>query len=69
MTSNEFRAQLARLGLSQLAAARKIGVDARSVRRWCADPQQAEVPQPVIRLLAFMERHPEDWRTPKADQE
>ena len=56
MTAADFRAQLARLGLSQTAAAHEIGVDARTVRRWCADPQQAEVPTPVVRLLAMMER-------------
>lgn len=57
MTAAEVRAALSRLGLSQLAAARELGVDARTVRRWCADPQQAVVPGPAVRLLALMEQN------------
>lgn len=55
MTPTEFRAAIARLGLSQTAAARELGVAPRTLRRWCADPQQAAVPGPVVRLLALME--------------
>ena len=69
MTAAEIRAQLDRLGLSQSAAARELGVDVRTVRNWCAEPQRNKVPQPVIRLLALMEKHPEGRRTPANDQE
>ena len=62
MTSAEVRAWLARVGLSQSAAAREIGVGIRTFQRWCADPQQGAVPGPAVRLMVMMERHPEDWR-------
>lgn len=53
----EFRAQIARLGLSQLGAARLLGVDGRTVRRWAIG--EREVPETVLRLLTACERHPD----------
>ena len=34
MTADEFRAELDRLGLSQMECSRIMGVDGRTVRRW-----------------------------------
>jgi DNA-binding transcriptional regulator YiaG len=56
MTPDEFRAALARLGLTQSGAARLLGVDARTVRKWACD--ERGVPEPVRRLLWLCERHP-----------
>jgi hypothetical protein len=36
VTSDEFRETIERLGLSQIAAARLLGVDARTSRRWAS---------------------------------
>lgn len=57
MTPTEFRAALARLNLSQAAAARVLGVDARTARRWALG--ERDVPPPVERLLWACERHPD----------
>lgn len=54
MTPTELRAALARLGMSQSAAARELGVSDRTVRRWCADPQRAPVPAATAKLLTMM---------------
>jgi DNA-binding transcriptional regulator YiaG len=55
MTSDQFRAALADLGLSQAGFARLAMVDARTVRRWC-DGTRA-VPGPVVALLALLSAH------------
>jgi DNA-binding transcriptional regulator YiaG len=52
MTSDQFRAALADLELSQSGFARLAMVDARTVRRWC-DGTRA-VPGPVVVLLRVM---------------
>ena len=52
MTSDQFRAALADLRLSQVGFARVALVDARTVRRWC-DGSRA-VPGPVVALLRFL---------------
>jgi DNA-binding transcriptional regulator YiaG len=57
MTPAEFRAIIARLGLSQTGAAKVLGVDARTARRWALG--ERDVPEPVRRLLAACERHPD----------
>jgi plasmid maintenance system antidote protein VapI len=36
MTPEAFRARLARLGLSQVGAARALNIDPRTVRRYCS---------------------------------
>jgi transcriptional regulator with XRE-family HTH domain len=53
MTAGQFRAALRRLGLSQLEAARRMGVDARTVRRWATlrARKASPVPSPVGLLL------------------
>ena len=57
MTAPEFRAALDRLGLTQTGAARLLGVDARTARRWALG--EREVPEPARRLLAACERYPD----------
>lgn len=49
MTAIELRALLAQLGLSQRAAARLLGVDDRTVRRWIV--AERPIPEPARRLL------------------
>lgn len=51
MTATEFRSHLARLGLSQMAFARVVGADPRTVRRWAAGgPIRAEIVMLIERL-------------------
>jgi DNA-binding transcriptional regulator YiaG len=52
MTADEFRAALDGLGLSQVAAAQALEVDARTVRRWALG--EREVPGPVRVALRLM---------------
>ena len=49
MTSKQLRAALKRLGFSQLEAARRLGVNARTVRFWIAGTYR--IPEPVVILL------------------
>ena len=53
MTANQYRAALAKLGLSQREAGRLLEVDERTSRRWALDerpiPQMAAI---LLRLLA-----------------
>ena len=49
VTSTQFRQRLKALGLSQMEASRRLGVAARTVRRWALD--EAAVPNPVVLLL------------------
>jgi DNA-binding transcriptional regulator YiaG len=54
--SDEFRALLGTLGLSQLAAARLMLVDARTVRRWISGEQK--IPGPAVAFLRLIEASP-----------
>ena len=48
---------LDRASLTQDAAARLLGVDARTMRRWCADPglkTHRAIPEPAWRLLTLV---------------
>jgi DNA-binding transcriptional regulator YiaG len=67
MTPDAYRTALDRLGLTHAEAARMLGVDARTSRRWASGARK--VPEPVQRLLwaceadadllaALLERHP-----------
>ncbi len=56
MDATEYRAQIGRLELSQGAAARLVGVDARTSRRWALG--EVPVPGAVVRLLWACERDP-----------
>lgn len=52
MTPNQYRAAIETLGLSQVAAARLLGVDARTSRRWACG--ERDVPAPAERFLRYL---------------
>lgn len=52
MTADEYRTAIGQLGLSQIAAARLLGVDARTSRRWALG--ERDVPAPAERFLRFL---------------
>jgi len=52
MTADEYREALARLDLSQVAAARLLGVDDRTSRRWATG--ERDVPGPAVRFLHYL---------------
>lgn len=54
MTPAELRATLSRLGLPQTGAAKLLGVDGRTVRRWIAG--EIPVPELVARVLRAAKR-------------
>lgn len=49
MTPTQYRETLATLGLSQLRAARLLGVEGRTVRHWCKGDR--DIPEMAIRFL------------------
>ena len=55
MTGTEYRKTIASLGLRPVAAARFLGVDATTSRRWSTD--QHPIPKPVAMLLRTMRHH------------
>jgi DNA-binding transcriptional regulator YiaG len=52
MTPDEYRRAIERLGLSQIAAARLLGVDARTSRRWASG--ERDIPPPAVRFLRYL---------------
>ena len=52
MTPDELRAQLDRLGLTQVGAARLLDVDERTVRRWATG--NVPIPRAVEMLLPLL---------------
>ena len=52
MTANQFRATLARLGLSQRGASRLFNVNERTVRRWASG--DIAVPEGIVTHLQTM---------------
>lgn len=52
MNATEYRAALARLGLTQVGAGVFLGVGARTSRRWASG--ESDVPPPVARFLAYL---------------
>jgi hypothetical protein len=54
MNGAEYRKAIARLDLTQVEAARFLGVDDTTSRRWIAD--RYPVPRPVVILLRLMVR-------------
>jgi transcriptional regulator with XRE-family HTH domain len=55
MTPEEYRAAIKRLGLSQVAAGKLLGVDGRTSQKWALG--ERAVPPPVALLLAYIERY------------
>lgn len=47
---------IAKSGLSQLAAARRIGVEGRTLRYWLADPQRQKPPYSAVFALECLAR-------------
>ena len=54
MTADQYRNALAALDLSQVGAARLLGVDERTSRRWANG--ERDIPPPAERFLLFMIR-------------
>ena len=52
MTSDQYRAAIETLGLSQVAAAKLLGVDPRTSRRWASG--ERDVPAPAERFLRYL---------------
>lgn len=52
MTPTQFRSALSRLGLTQTGAARLVGADERTARRWALG--ERTVPGPVVILLRLL---------------
>lgn len=52
MTTPEYREALAALDLSQVGAAKLLGVDERTSRRWATG--ERDVPPPAERFLRFL---------------
>lgn len=52
MTANQFRTAIEKLGLSQVGAARLVGADPRTCRRWALD--ERPVPECVAILLRLL---------------
>lgn len=52
MTPDEYREVIGKLGLSQVAAAELLGVDARTSRRWANG--ERDVPAPAVRFLQYL---------------
>jgi hypothetical protein len=52
VTAKQFQAAIDRLGLSQVGAARLVGADPRTARRWALG--ERSVPEPVAILLRLM---------------
>ena len=50
MTPDEYRQAIDRLGL--IAAARLLGVDARTSRRWASG--ERDIPPPAVRFLRYL---------------
>lgn len=52
MNANEYRAAIERLGLTQVAAAKLLGADERTSRRWACG--ERDVPAPAARFLQYL---------------
>ena len=67
MDSSEFRSALNRLGLSQLEAARLLGVKSRTIQRWAAgSPPVGEPAAQALHAWCRLAEHGLAWR-PDAD--
>jgi transcriptional regulator with XRE-family HTH domain len=54
MNANQYRAALERMGLTQVKAAELLGIDPRTSRRYALG--ECPVPEPIMKLLLFMEK-------------
>lgn len=52
MTAAQFKAALARLDLTQVGAARLLGADGRTARRWASG--ERTIPKPVVIMLRLL---------------
>ena len=52
MNANQYRDAIEQLGLTQVEAARLLGVDERTSRRWAND--ERGIPGPVARFLRYL---------------
>lgn len=52
MTADQYRESIEQLGLSQVAAARLLGVDERTSRRWASG--ERDVPGPAAQFLRYL---------------
>jgi DNA-binding transcriptional regulator YiaG len=52
MTPDDYRTAIEKLGLSQVAAAKLLGVDERTSRRWASG--ERDVPAPAVRFLQYL---------------
>jgi DNA-binding transcriptional regulator YiaG len=52
VTPQEYADAIEALGLSQLAAAKLLGVDGRTSRRWISG--ERDVPEPAARFLRYL---------------
>jgi DNA-binding transcriptional regulator YiaG len=52
MTSDEYRETIEKLGLTQNGAARLLGVDERTSRRWALG--ERDIPPPAERFLRYL---------------
>jgi DNA-binding transcriptional regulator YiaG len=52
VTPDEYRLAIEQLGLSQIAAARLLGVDERTSRRWANG--ERDIPPPAVRFLLYL---------------
>jgi len=52
VTPDEYRETIERLGLSQIAAAKLLGVDDRTSRRWACG--ERDIPPPAERFLRYL---------------
>jgi DNA-binding transcriptional regulator YiaG len=52
MTPDQYRSTIETLGLSQIAAARLLGVDERTSRRWANG--ERDIPPPAERFLRYL---------------
>ena len=58
MTTDQLRELLATVGLSQRGAARELGIDERTMRRYCAG--KLPIPIPIQLALRWMTRSKND---------
>ncbi len=52
MTPTQFTALLSRLGLTQVGAAKALGISDRQMRRYVAG--QSDIPPPIVKLLRLV---------------